>query len=209
MNVGMPPRSLNQRLPAAADAPTASAASSLLKPLTISRQNSRSTSRRSDGFPGDFIGALPVSSRIHPAGLPIDTSTIKVLRRPVESAYDFIGRYLDADLQELAYELKKKLEFDLRGELGEEPLVLHLGGFSGSDIDLFFPYDDADETTRRPWTVFVRLAASLIEKTANMGFPPFSGDGKYLEVQYVRRMEEVLGSPRDDCLGRCARARSL
>ncbi len=85
MNVGIPPRSLNHRLPAACEAPTASAASSLLEPFAISRQNNRSTSRRSDGFPGDFIGALPVSSFIHPAGLPINTSTIKVLRRPVGS----------------------------------------------------------------------------------------------------------------------------
>src|SRR5215207_1281080 len=85
-NVGMPPRSRNQRLPAACDAPTAIAASSLVSPLAISRQNNRSTSRRSDGLPGDFIGALPVNSRIHPAGLPINTSTIKVLRPPVESA---------------------------------------------------------------------------------------------------------------------------
>jgi cytochrome c biogenesis protein CcmG, thiol:disulfide interchange protein DsbE len=86
MNVGIPPRSLNQRLPAACDAPTANAASSLLKPLAISRQNNRSTSRRNEGFPGDFIGALPVNSVIHPAGLPINTSTINVLRRPVEPA---------------------------------------------------------------------------------------------------------------------------
>ncbi|MDV9203102.1 integrase core domain-containing protein, partial [Streptomyces sp. Wh19] len=42
--------------------------------------------RRSDGLPGDFIGDLPVSSFIQPAGLPINTSTIEVLRRPVESA---------------------------------------------------------------------------------------------------------------------------
>jgi len=76
----------NQRLPAACDAPTAIAASSLVSPLAISRQNNRSTSRRSDGLPGDFIGALPVNSRIHPAGLPINTSTIEVLRPPVESA---------------------------------------------------------------------------------------------------------------------------
>jgi hypothetical protein len=35
MNVGIPPRSLNHRLPAACEAPTASAASSLLNPLAI------------------------------------------------------------------------------------------------------------------------------------------------------------------------------
>jgi hypothetical protein len=86
MNVGIPPRSPNHRLPAACEAPTASAASSLLKPLAISRQNNRSTSRRSDGAPGDFNGALPVNSFIHPAGLPMNTSTIKALRGPVESA---------------------------------------------------------------------------------------------------------------------------
>jgi hypothetical protein len=46
----------------------------------------RSEEALSDGFPGDFIGALPVNSVIHPAGLPINTSTIKVLRGPVESS---------------------------------------------------------------------------------------------------------------------------
>jgi hypothetical protein len=86
MNVGIPPRSLNHRTPAAVDAPTATAASSLLRPLAISLQNRRSTSRRNDGAPGDLNGALPVNSLIHPAGLPIHTSTIKVLRGPLESA---------------------------------------------------------------------------------------------------------------------------
>ena len=38
------------------------------------------------GAPGDFIAERPVNCFIHPAGLPINTSTIKVLRRPVESA---------------------------------------------------------------------------------------------------------------------------
>ena len=72
-------------MPAACDAPTAIAASSLVMPVAISRQNWRSTSRRNDGAPGDFIGERPVNSFIHPAGLPIRTSTIEVLRRPVES----------------------------------------------------------------------------------------------------------------------------
>ncbi|MBC9718899.1 hypothetical protein H9Y04_40875 [Streptomyces sp. TRM66268-LWL] len=80
----MPPRSRNQQLPATCDAPTA--ASSLVSPLAIPRQKSRSPSRRNDGAPGDFIADLPVNAFIHPDGLPINTSTIKVLRRPVESA---------------------------------------------------------------------------------------------------------------------------
>jgi transposase InsO family protein len=102
MNVGMPPRSRNHRLPAACDAPTAIAASSLLSPLPISRQNSRSTSRRSDGAPGDFIADLPVNAFIQPAGLPINTSAIEVLRRPVEftqyTSWAFTLRAKDSEL---------------------------------------------------------------------------------------------------------------
>jgi hypothetical protein len=89
MNVGMPPRSRNHRLPAACDAPTATAASSLVSPLPISRQNSRSTARRNDGAPGDLIADRPVNSFIHPAGLPTNTSTIEVLQRP--GVYPMIG----------------------------------------------------------------------------------------------------------------------
>jgi hypothetical protein len=86
MNVGIPPRSRNHRLPAADDAPTTSAASSLLKPSATRCQNNRSTSRRNDGAPGDFNGALPVNPVIHPAGLPIATLRHRALRRPLESA---------------------------------------------------------------------------------------------------------------------------
>src|SRR3954454_3618325 len=82
----IPPRSRNHRTPAADDTPTAAAASSLLRPLAISRQNRRSTLRRCDGLPGDFIAERPVNAVIQPAGLPIATPLIKVLRRPVEFA---------------------------------------------------------------------------------------------------------------------------
>src|SRR5690348_16282608 len=103
-------------------------------------------------------------------------------------------------------------------ELGEclgpiEPLLAHhplcvyatgsygrLEAWTGSDADLFFLYDDADESQRIPWTTFLRLSSLLIESTERMGFPPFSGDGKYLDVQYVGEMEDVLGSPEDDSL---------
>ena len=37
-------------------------------------------------MPGDFIAERPVSSFIHPAGRPIATPHVEVLRRPVESA---------------------------------------------------------------------------------------------------------------------------
>ena len=82
---GIPPPCRNHRLPADWDTPTAVAATPLVTPVATTRQNSRSTSRRSDGFPGDFSRDRPVSSAIHPAGLPINTSNIEVLRRPIES----------------------------------------------------------------------------------------------------------------------------
>jgi hypothetical protein len=58
-------------------------------------QNRRSLSRRTGGRPGDRIAGRPVTVVIHPAGRPIRTSTIKVLRRPVESAQYLSIRYTD------------------------------------------------------------------------------------------------------------------
>ena len=62
------------------------AASSLDLPSAIPRQNSRSVSRLSPGRPGETIGFLPVNSFNQPGGrpIPIRTSWIKVLRRPLE-----------------------------------------------------------------------------------------------------------------------------
>jgi hypothetical protein len=91
--------------------------------------------------------------------------------------------------------------------LDGHPLCVYVTGsygrleaWSQSDVDPFFLYDSADRTQRFPWTRFVRLSARLIEIAEEMEFPPFSKDGKYLEVQYVSEMERVLGSPHDDSL---------
>ena len=91
--------------------------------------------------------------------------------------------------------------------LDGHPLCVYVTGsygrleaWSQSDVDPFFLYDSADQTQRFPWTRFVRLSARLIEIAEEMEFPPFSKDGKYLEVQYVSEMERVLGSPNDDSL---------
>jgi predicted nucleotidyltransferase len=110
-------------------------------------------------------------------------------------------------------------EFALRRleELGERlrPVKPHLAGkplcvyatgsygrleaWEGSDVDLFFLYDGSGGPGDRfPYTDFVRLAAALVDAADAMGFPPFSGDGRYLDVHYVDEMERVLGSPRDD-----------
>jgi len=111
----------------------------------------------------------------------------------------------DYSLERLS-QLRKKLE-PVKPLLEGHPLCVYATGsygrleaWSGSDADLFFLYDNADDSERFPLTKFIRLSAALIETTEEMGFPPFSGDGKYLEVQYVGEMERVLGSPRDDSL---------
>src|SRR5690348_7943138 len=122
----------------------------------------------------------------------------RILLRMQETAREYSLRRLR--------ELSEKMD-PLQPLLEGHPLCIYATGsygrleaWSGSDIDLFFLYDGADESERFPWTTFVRLSARLIEATHEMGFPPFSGDGRYLEVQYVREMERVLGSPRDDSL---------
>jgi len=55
-------------------------------PVAIRVQNSRSTSRRGGGRPGERIAALPVAIVTHSEDRPIHTSVIEVLRGPVESA---------------------------------------------------------------------------------------------------------------------------
>lgn len=75
-----------------------------------------------------------------------------------------------------------------------------LEAWSGSDIDLFFLHDERSGAAELPSTTFIRVAASLIEKTEQMGFPPFSQDGRYLEVLRLADMEEHLGSPTDDSI---------
>jgi hypothetical protein len=52
--------------------------------LAISSQNSFCTSRRRDGAPGDFNADLPVNSLTQLDGLPINTSNVGALRRPIE-----------------------------------------------------------------------------------------------------------------------------
>lgn len=96
---------------------------------------------------------------------------------------------------------------DAASLLDGHPLCVYVTGsygrleaWSGSDIDPFFLYDSADQSERFPWTSFVRLSARLIDTANEMQFPPFSQDGRYLEVQYVSEMERVLGSPNDDSL---------
>ncbi len=64
-----------------------------MTPVAISSQNSRSSSQRCDGAPGEFIGDRPVNSFLHPVGLPINSLLIEVLRPPIESSQYLSIRY--------------------------------------------------------------------------------------------------------------------
>lgn len=96
----MPPPWRNQRAPTAGDTPLAAAACSLDSPFAIARQNSRSTSRRTGGRPGERIDGRPVTAVTHPRGRPIVTPSLRALRRPLESAQytsiRYSNRLLDA-----------------------------------------------------------------------------------------------------------------
>jgi len=118
MNNGMPPRCRNQREPTACDTPTASAALSLVIPVAICTQNWRSTSRRSAGAPGERMASLPVNCFIHPAGRPINTSWLKVLRRPVESA-----QYTSKQFQDLLKEHGITCSMSRAGEVWDNPAM--------------------------------------------------------------------------------------
>lgn len=72
-----------------------------------------------------------------------------------------------------------------------------LEAWDGSDMDLFFLAAPSPGVDFR-YLPFIRVAARLVEYTERVGLPPFSGDGKYLEVLDVNEMERVLGSPEDD-----------
>ena len=66
-----------------------------------------------------------------------------------EWLYDFIGRNLERELQDLAYELKSKLEHDLGSDAGSDAMILHLAGF----------IEDGAEWTPQIW--FIRNAHGM------------------------------------------------
>lgn len=108
--------------------------------------------------------------------------------------------YSSARLEELSRSLD-----DLAPHLDEAALCVYATGSYGrleawrdSDIDLFFLYGPGPSEGPPNYLTFIRVAARLVDATQSMGFPPFSGDGKYLETLDVNDMERDLGSPADD-----------
>jgi hypothetical protein len=83
---GMPPAFRNNLLPIGCDNPASSAASSLLNPAAIARQNLFCSSRpTTEGRPGDGNGARPDRADLRLTTF-IASSKLLVLRRPFESA---------------------------------------------------------------------------------------------------------------------------
>jgi hypothetical protein len=66
-----------------------------------------------------------------------------------EWLYDFIGRNLEGELRDLAYELKSKLEHDLGSDAADDAMLLHLAGF----------VEDAGEWKPQIW--FIRNAHGM------------------------------------------------
>src|SRR4051812_21626642 len=81
---GMPPALRNQRAPTAGDTPAPTAASSLEHPAAMAAQNRwRSSRRATEGRPGEGKAPRPAQSERR-FRMAIATSSLKVLRRPLE-----------------------------------------------------------------------------------------------------------------------------
>lgn len=64
-----------------------------------------------------------------------------------------------------------------------------------SDLDLFIV---SRGTRKLSNLASIKAKARLIEATESLGFPPFSGDGEYLEVHQVETLVKDLGTRDDD-----------
>jgi putative transposase len=116
-------------------------------PVAIARQNARSNSRRSAGAPGDFIGERPVNSFIHPAGRPIVTSNIKVLRRPVES-----GQFTSWGFSEL---IRTRHLVGSMGTVGD--------CYDNAPMESFWGSMQIELLNRKKWRTKIELSIAMAE----------------------------------------------
>src|SRR3954462_12284770 len=122
---GMPPALRNQRAPTAGDTPAPTAASSLEHPAAMAAQNRwRSSRRATEGRPGEGKAPRPARSERRFRTV-IATSSLKVLRRPLEPGeLALVKTERDAERAVAAQVnvLKAVLEVEQRraGELREE-----------------------------------------------------------------------------------------
>lgn len=67
-----------------------------------------------------------------------------------------------------------------------------------SDIDLFFTYHPTGKTLEYRRTNELKLFGRLIDLVNKLGFPPFSGDSRWLQTHDVDQILLHLGGPQDD-----------
>jgi len=73
-----------------------------------------------------------------------------------------------------------------------------LEGSEHSDIDLFFFCNSKKDDIKSPRTKELSLFGKLIEVIKEEGFPPLSGDARFLQIMYMADISSSLGSPLDD-----------
>jgi predicted nucleotidyltransferase len=99
--------------------------------------------------------------------------------------------------------LKQHLN-DAKKHAGDVACVYLTGSFARgeasdhSDLDLFIVGDKKEDGATLSNLDAICLKADLIEKTREMGFPEFSGDGEYLKHYSVADLIGALGKPDDD-----------
>src|SRR4051812_40842926 len=99
---GMPPALRNQRAPTAGDTPAPTAASSLEHPAAMAAQNRwRSSRRATEGRPGEGKAPRPARSERRFRTV-IATSSLKVLRRPLEAGHDLRAPMLPHEIGQRA-----------------------------------------------------------------------------------------------------------
>lgn len=116
--------------------------------MAISVQKLRWISRRCDGAPGDFIGDRPVNSFIQPAGLPINTSIIGVLRRSVESTQFRLRKFVHALSDNGLHESKGRV-----GACGDI-----------AAMESFFALPQRNVLDRRRWTARAELRLASVTR---------------------------------------------
>lgn len=105
---------------------------------------------------------------------------------------------------------------DARSKFGRRACVYVTGSFGRleagpkSDLDLYIVTDSTVEQNESSERKIIRalngldeikLKYHLIKASEDKGFPPFDGDGKYLQVHTIPDFTENLGSPEDDSKG--------
>ena len=114
-------------------------------------------------------------------------------------------------LKESHERCRKKLEeirsamSELDSLLGTEHLTIYLTGSYGrgeagvlSDLDPFFLHSGSSKESRLKKDVETKIFSNIAKICNNLGFPPFTDGGRYLEIHYVNDRFPEIGSIKDD-----------